>query len=326
MGSWEDLKMATTLRRSSSSYGGFADGLIIRQMPLVTVYGGNVYWVDSNGGGASKGTFKSPVATLDAAMALCTADNGDTIMIKAGHTETVTGAGAITLAKGGMSIHGLGNYTARPTFLLDGSTGVTGLVTGDNITITNCVFSAGHAAILCAFLCTGVGFTMDSCAFVENTTAEDFVAVFNGGAAHNDYDGLTFSNNVMDFTTGGTAVLSPFNLLFDSKDVNIIGNKFLGDFDTSPHAPIYSVNTVNHMNIEIAYNLIHNQHDADEEVGIYIGSATSTGWMHHNLVAAFDDTGATPFLAAAGGIAVFENYYIGDVSTSGYILPAIGSG
>ena len=58
----------TTLRRSSSSYGSFADGIVIRGMPLLTLYPGNVYWVDENGGGGSKGTFAHPVATLAAAV------------------------------------------------------------------------------------------------------------------------------------------------------------------------------------------------------------------------------------------------------------------
>jgi hypothetical protein len=60
----------STLRRSSSSYGAFADGIVIRGMPLLTLYPGNVYWVDENGGGGSKGTFAHPVATLAAAVAL----------------------------------------------------------------------------------------------------------------------------------------------------------------------------------------------------------------------------------------------------------------
>ena len=316
--------MATNSRVMSSAFGYYPDRHIVRQMPLVTLYGGNIFWVDSNGAGGSRGTFRRPCPTLAAAMALCTANNSDTIIIKAGHTETVTGAGGITLAKAGINIHGLGKYETRPTFLMDGDA-ITGLVTGANITITNCVFSAGHAAIACAFLVTAKGFTMDSCMFIENDPAEDFVAVLNAGAVHNDYDGLVFSNNVMDFTTAGTAVLSPVDFLYNSKDCKILGNKICGDFDTTPFAAIYSVNTAHHFNCEIAYNLIHNQHDADGGIAISFGSTTSTGWIHHNLASANDIATATPFVSGANGMRCFENYYSGDNSTSGFIMPAIGA-
>jgi hypothetical protein len=273
----------------------------------------------SNGKDPSK-----PFSTLDYAQSKMTAGNDDLLVVGANHTETVTGAGGITFDVAGAEIRGLGRYGTMPQILMDGST-ITGLVTGADMKVSNIHFLAGHADIACAFLVSAVGFHMDGCRFTENVATENFVAVLQAGVADNDYDGLIFSNNVLDFTTAEVAVLSPVNLLKDSKDVSIIGNKICGDFDTTPHAPIYSVNTEHHMNIEIAYNLIHNQHNADEECGIFVGSTSSTGWMHHNLVSAKDAAGATPFLAAAGGISCFENYYVGDDSVSGYILPAIGA-
>ena len=55
-------------------------------------------------------------ATLDAALASCVANRGDTIFVTPNHTETMTGAGGITLDKAGVSIKGLGRYDARPAF------------------------------------------------------------------------------------------------------------------------------------------------------------------------------------------------------------------
>jgi len=103
-----------TARRSSSTYGGFADGVIIRGMPLLTLYPGDVYWVDSNGGGGSRGTFTHPVATLAAAHALVTSNNGDMICIKPGHAETYTAT--VDFSKSGFAIIGLGFGFNRPTF------------------------------------------------------------------------------------------------------------------------------------------------------------------------------------------------------------------
>ena len=146
-----------------------------------------------------------------------------------------------------------------------------------------------------------------------------------GDLEDNDYDGLVFSNNIIDFTTAETAVLEPINMLKSSKDISIIGNEICGDFDSSNYAQIYSVNTLHHMNCEIAYNLIHNQHDANAAISISFGSTTSTGWIHHNLISASEDAASTPIISGAGGMKCFENYYSGDDSTSGYIYPAIGT-
>jgi hypothetical protein len=155
----------STLRRSSSSFGSFADGIIIRGMPLLTLYPGNVYWVDSNGGGGSRGTFAHPVATLLAAHALCTADNGDIICIKPGHAETYTAT--VDFSKSGFAIIGLGFGDNRPTF----TCGVTAAgddmfdFAGDNVLIYNIKWldanPAGSAAVV--FNVSGNHFHIENC-------------------------------------------------------------------------------------------------------------------------------------------------------------------
>jgi len=77
--------------------------------------------------------------TLDAALAATVASRGDTIFVTPYHTETITGAGGITLDKAGVSIVGLGNYDARPTFLMDGAA-CSMLVTSADMLLQNCVF------------------------------------------------------------------------------------------------------------------------------------------------------------------------------------------
>src|SRR6185436_14827350 len=76
---------------------------------------GNVFYVHSvSGSDSDSGT--SPVAakaTLAAAIALCTANNGDVIFVLPGHSETLTAA--ITVNKAGISIVGLGQGLVRPS-------------------------------------------------------------------------------------------------------------------------------------------------------------------------------------------------------------------
>lgn len=184
----------STLRRSSSSYGGFADGIIIRGMPLLTLYPGNVYWVDSNGGGGSKGTFAHPVATLLEAHALVTTDNGDIICIKPGHAETYTAT--VDFSKSGFAIIGLGFGDNRPTF----TCGVTAAgddmfdFAGDDIVIYNIKWAdanpAGSAA--CIFNVSGDFVHIENC-YLEMGGITTFVLTHDTTLGHN----LHFVNNTI---------------------------------------------------------------------------------------------------------------------------------
>jgi hypothetical protein len=154
-----------TARRSSSAYGGFADGILVRGMPLLTLYPGNIYWVDSNGGGGSKGTFNHPVLTLAAAESLVTSNNGDIIVIKPGHAETYTAT--VSSSKSGYAVIGLGFGTNRPTF----TNGVLAAgddmfeYTGDNVLVYNIMWKeaapAGSAAVI--FNVSGSDFCLQGC-------------------------------------------------------------------------------------------------------------------------------------------------------------------
>jgi hypothetical protein len=294
---------------------------------------GEVFFVGSVAGGKSwaagsdntgMGTKELPFATLDYALSVATASNGDVIYLLPYHAETVTGAGAITLDKAGVKIIGLGHNTARPRFLLDGA-GASGLVTAANVSIENCIFASGHADLAYAFYVTAKGCIIKNNQLDLNTTAENFVKMVSAGVADNDYDGLQIIGNVME-NKGDAGELNTIILNKDSEGVRIIGNKIYGDYDTTTYAVIYSANTEHHMDIDISYNHIHNLHDANAVVGISVGSTTSTGFMHHNYVYALDVSGATPFLSAATGISLYENYYnhVGSTS-SGYLHPAVGS-
>ena len=310
------------IRRSANTLGSYADDVVMRGMPLFGLFPGNVYWVDSGGGGSSKGTFKSPVATLTEGIALCTANNGDYIMIKPGHSETITGAGGITMDKAGVSVVGLGQYDDRPAFLMDGSAAVTMLVTAANCAIYNCVFRSGHAAITTFCTISAKGCLFDSCLFEENVTGEEFIAVFKTSATAYAADGLELINNTLNFDDA-TGTTLPINLLAHSRDVKIIGNTIIGDF-ASTYEAIYSATaSFHHFNIEVAYNKIFTHHDASV-ICITIGSTTSTGFIHNNYAKGEDDAGATPFITGADGLGLFDNLWVGDADASGALYPAVG--
>lgn len=84
---------------------------------------GNVLFVDSThpaatdalGAGQSPDT---PLATLDYAVGLCTANHGDVIYVMPGHAETVATAAAIDIDVAGVKVVGVGWGASRPTFTL----------------------------------------------------------------------------------------------------------------------------------------------------------------------------------------------------------------
>lgn len=214
----------STLRRSSSSYGGFADGIIIRGVPLLTLYPGNVYWVDSNGGGGSKGTFNAPVATLAAAHALVTTDNGDIIVMKPGHAETYTST--VDFSKSGFAIIGLGYGDNRPTF----TNGVTGAgddmfdFAGDDVVVYNLKWKeaapAGSAAVV--FNVSGDNFHIENC-YIE-MGAKTLTFLTHDTTAKK---GLTVLNN----TIVGTAAGPDVGIRVETTHLyaHIAGNRWLMD-------------------------------------------------------------------------------------------------
>jgi hypothetical protein len=156
----------STLRRSSSSYGGFADGILIRGMPIATLYPGNIYWVDSAGGGGSKGTFNHPCLTIAAAHALVTTNNGDMILVKPGHAETITAT--VDFSKSGFSIIGLGFGANRPIITMSATTADDGWdFEGDNIVVYNIKFKDGDgaSAALPCINCSGDNMHIEGCYF-----------------------------------------------------------------------------------------------------------------------------------------------------------------
>jgi len=257
--------------------------------------------------------------TLDAALAATVASRGDTIFVTPYHTETITGAGGITLDKAGVSIVGLGNYDARPTFLMDGAA-CSMLVTSADMLLQNCVFNSGHADLAYFALVTAKGFHFINNYVGENVATENFKISISAGAADNDHDGLAVIGNEfvgVDAANTGCVVLNKNNL-----DVKIIGNKILGNFAASPYAPILMPDNEIPLNIEIAHNIIHNQHNDNAVTGISVLEAVGTGSIHHNFVYTLDTAGMTPFLTGATGIACFENYYTTAATSSGVLYPA----
>jgi len=283
---------------------------------------GNTFFVYSGkGSDSADGSKETPFATLDKALSACTDSNDDRIYLMAGHAETITGAGGITIDKAGVSIIGLGRYDARPAFLMDGATTVTCLVTSANCSFENVVFRAGHANIVVWGTITAKGFGLYNCAFEENTGSENWLIGPSVGANDNDADGFEMIGCTWKGETAGSNVVV---INTNQKDIRIVGNTITGDFSASTYAPIYSPDTEVQLNIRVSDNIIHNLHDANAAVGISIANTASTGFIVRNLIGHQDSAAETPILAGAAGLFVAENYCSGVLGTAScYLYPAV---
>lgn len=103
---------------------------------------GNTFYVDSVTGSnsAGRGTrLSEPVATIDYAIGLCTANNGDKIIVLPSHAETISGAAGINMDVEGVEIIGVGHGANRPTITLS-AVASTFAMNAQNCKISNLLF------------------------------------------------------------------------------------------------------------------------------------------------------------------------------------------
>ncbi len=147
---------------SKSNYpNGFENGLTIRNKPIDMTISGNVFFVGKTpegqaGSNGYSGTYNWPFATIDFAIGKCTANHGDIIFVKAGHTETITTAGGIAAEVAGISIIGLGSGGDRPTITFgstDNSASMT--ITAASVTVENIIGTTTDDGLSNPFNVTG---------------------------------------------------------------------------------------------------------------------------------------------------------------------------
>ena len=187
---------------ATSSEGG--DNFILEDI-LAT---GAVHWVDSvTGNNSYPGTEAQPLATLTQAITNATANNGDIIIIKSGHTETLTSA--VTISKAGLKIFGIGSGSAAPRFTVNAAIdGIT--VTANNVELNNLYFpvstltgvtarvnvDAANVRIKgCTFLCgqydlssvtitaNGLYAKIESCTFTVSADGPDYGVIVESASA-----------------------------------------------------------------------------------------------------------------------------------------------
>ena len=276
--------------------GGFSAGVTIKGLPILNSYSGNVYWVDSNSSG-SAGTFATPDQTLSAATNRTTANNGDIVMVKPGHAETVSSAGALdAFDVAGVTYIGLGAGTAQPTITLDTATTADIDIDAANVTIDNFHVVANFADIAVVFDVNATDFTLRNSRFTQsgdNLNAK--VCVQDAAAAGSDRITVENCNAVM-YDAANTHFI---NFAGTGTGHKIVGNVLHGDWGTMC---IGGAGVITFC--EIMGNSIGNL--ATTSDGCISLASTATGVVTHNNAAggAAQANGVT-----ATACVVAENYY-----------------
>lgn len=138
---------------------------------------GNIWWVDSGSStGADAAGYgqspESPCLTLDYAVGLATASNGDKIVVMPGHAENLSSADGVDVDVAGLKIVGLGEGNNRPTFTYTATAGEF-VIGAANVTVENIRFVPGISDVIMGISVEAAGdnFTLRNCEFSVPSTA-----------------------------------------------------------------------------------------------------------------------------------------------------------
>lgn len=280
---------------------------------------GSYYFVDSATGNDADlvGSKDKPMATLDGAVGLCTANKGDVIIVMPNHTENLASAGALTLDVAGITIVGLGTGGQTPT-LIHTADAADINITGADTTIRNIEIQSNTADCAVSLDIDATGVWLDGVTWREGSALCFIIVIATG--ADNACDDLKITNCK---TFQSDAANDGF---LDATGGDIDGFVMQGcnintGTDTQPE-PVLEITGKSLTNCLILHNYIRTAQTA----GItFIDSdqTDNSGLIAYNTIVSVDTGSATPFDVTGAGL--LENYQIGDpaADTQGVFLPAV---
>lgn len=317
--------------------GGFANGLTVRGMPLVQTQTGKVFWVlksgaanqvgQKDGSDGNKGTYDAPFATIAGALLACTPGRGDTIMVKAGHTETISTAAILLLNVAGVAIVGLGTGSSRPTLTFTAAAANIP-VTAANVSIQNILFVANFADVASFMTVTSTNtptdFSIERCEFRDNTSVLNALAVFTGNATANSCDGFRFVGNRVS-SLGTTAATTALKLLSDTRRV-IITDNFGCSAVLNDTAALAAMSTFQITDFELSRNVWERPNTSSTGGSFVSGSGNAwTGHAADNYFYQVDNTAGIWIATGHGSSFGYSNNFspiTGAVDKSALINPA----
>ena len=253
---------------------------VIGAGPYVTT--GNVFFVDSGATNASDGNAgTSPdkaLATIDAAVGKCTANNGDIIFVMPGHVDTISTATSLVVDVAGVQIIGLGVGKTRP--ILD-FTATAGSVELDaaNCRLSNFVLRANVSAVVVAVNVDANDIEIDHIQTTFDATGDDFITILDIDAVDDTY--VHDCNFVTELTAGADEAIR----LDTATRARIVDCRFFGQWAVAAIVAEGALSAGIEMNNLIIYN-------ADTSVynGIDMGTLSVTGVLANTQITALYTT------------------------------------
>lgn len=286
---------------------GFQYGVSLRGINVLATHAGNVFWVDSAvGADSGDGIENQPFATLDYAVGRCTASNGDIIILKPGHAETIIADSGVDIDVAGVTVIGVGNGAARPTFTFTTAVAADFKLAANDTYVENILFVAGIDALTGPIEISADGCSLVGCEYQDddsNNYETTDVIVTASTPLRMLIDGFKY---IHDGGSGGTQNQSVIQL--NGADKAIIRNCWL--VADSGTGVIEDATTSDQILVE---NCVVESTNASPVVGILL-TATTSGTMRnvHIRVAS-----GTTYLTAANDMQFFECFGSGTDATAG---------
>lgn len=276
---------------------------------------GKVFYVSSGTGLNAIGRgleATRPLATVDYAINQSRASKGDFIIVMPGHAESYTAANGFDADVAGITILGLGDGAARPTFTF-ADTDATIAIGAASVTIANVRFLAGITDIVTGLSIEAGGdnFTLVGCEFpIPGTATFEFLSAITLASGAND---AIFKYNV--YRDGAT---SAANYWLDASAGIVTGLKLIGNdiFGRFAAAAVYS-NKV-HTGMLLQDNVIGNTITGQFAVEL---TAAATGMAVDNRF--YSDAIATVF--DPGSLFCLGNLASVAINTAAVTIPVAGS-
>lgn len=118
-----------------------------------------------------------PLSTIARAIELCTANNGDHILVGPGHAETVNEAGQITFSKAGVSCIGFGHGSRRPVITFATAQGADINIDAADIVMQNFLFTSGRDTLTGPIDVNAADFALLDCEWRDGTSHQAVRAI-----------------------------------------------------------------------------------------------------------------------------------------------------
>ena len=283
---------------------------------------GDVYYVDyTNGDDGRAG--KSPetaVKTLDYAVGLCTANQGDVIYLQAGHAETLATAAAIALDVAGVTVIGLGEGGDRPTFTFS-AVDATMTISGASTSISNVILVPSIDSVVSGIVVSAAGVTVD--VEVQDTTDIEFVtAVLTTAGA----DNLTINMKYLGYSAGNACV-APIQLVgVDTARIYVdffgIASTAIVNFITTACHNIDITGLFYNIGTSLTRNVVDTEGNGTWAVRGWDGNSDATFSGGDNAAIASDDISAVA--AAVEVVDGLHDVPTADAETNLYIRDVVG--